>query len=505
MAGHHENPIIALKAPHRLRAAAWLLRSIAPLLILALACMPAARLTAAAEPPGGVIDDWDSATTERFRFLVQPNDTMSAADFAGLHGTQAETALTELELFLDITAPDGQIDIYVYSRAEDFQAALSASEREEIEGVIAVADPRSLDISIWLTPFAALTPLDAENQIRHATAHVMAGVASEFNIPRGFDEGFAQYFERPNTPAIARLAALVQTEYQRGELVSWSNLNRDVPLDDDQLIRAESYAVVAYLIRHHGLPEFRAFLAELKAVANWREAVNAAFAPGTSDSIERQWRDDVPLWAAGEWKWNLVSGFNLEPAREQLRRGNFDGAMAALLISEQLLRDIDDPDRQREATLLKDQARIGGLAEEKMIEAQQALEQFAYDRAVAAVDQAENQYAQLPSELRPDDLLLTYKEMATAGLTASDDLDIARIRSASWGDYPEARSGALSAGTTFASLGDGEMASQSQSLIDQLDQQQIRLVMLLGALAMLTFVWLGLWLWSRGPPVLRWD
>src|SRR5690606_23372822 len=126
-----------------------------------------------------------------------------------------------------------------------------------------------------------------------------------------------------------------------------SNLNRDVPLDDDQLIRAESYAVVAYLIRHHGLPEFRAFLAELKTVANWREAVNAAFAPGTSDSIARQWRDDVPLWAAGEWKWTLVSGFNLEPAREQLRRGNFDGAMAALLISEQLLRDIDDPDRQR--------------------------------------------------------------------------------------------------------------------------------------------------------------
>jgi hypothetical protein len=476
-------------------------------LILLAAIMPwglAGRPAAAFQETARDLN-WQSAEEGRFRYLVEPNEALDAASFAATYGSFAETALTELELFLDTPAPISPIEIHVYLEEASFMAWVGEIGRSELEGIVVHADPRATQIALYYPVFAALTALEAENQIRHATAHLMIGLTTDFNIPRGFDEGFAQYFERPNTPLIARLAALVQMEHQRGELISWSNLNREVPIDDDLLIQAEAYSVVAYLIRHHGLPEFRLFLNNLKDASDWREAMNLTFAPSTSDSIERQWRDDVPRWAAGEWKWNLVAGFDLGPARDQLERGNFEGALTALLISEQLLRDIDDPVRQQEANLLKDQARIGGLAEEKMIEAQQALEHFAYDRAAAAVNQAEEQYAQLPPELRPDDLLLAYHELAFSGLMAADELEIARVQSSNWGDYPAARESALSAGQAFSSLGDETMTMQSQALIDRMDQERLRLVMLLGALAILMMAWLGLWLWARGKSPLRWE
>jgi hypothetical protein len=140
-----------------------------------------------------------------------------------------------------------------------------------------------------------------------------------------------------------------------------------------------------------------------------------------------------------------------------------------------------------------------------MAEAQQALENFAYDRAAAAVEQAEEQYSHLPIEIRPTELIAEYQRLANAGLEATESLELARIRSGAWGDYPEARDAALSAGTNFAMLGDDENRQTSSTLIDQMDQQQLRLVLLLGALAFLTAAWLGLWLWYREPSRLRWD
>jgi hypothetical protein len=263
--------------------------------------------------------------------------------------------------------------------------------------------------------------------------------------------------------------------------------------------------MVAYLIRHQGLTDFWEFLEELKTAETWRDAMNVAFAPTTSDQIERQWKEDIPAWAAGDWRWNLMTGFDLEPAREQLVRGNFEGAASALEICEQLLRDVNDPERAAEVAELKDQARIGDLAETKMAEAQQALEQFVYDRAAAAVAQAEEQYAQLPPEVRPDELIATYKDLAARGMAATNQLEIAHIQAGNWADYADTRAAALAAGSDFATLGDAEQRDDADRLVDAMDQEQLRIVLLLGALAVLTFGWLFLWLRTRGPQPLKWE
>ncbi len=473
-------------------------------LLLVLTCIAPIAPVSAQEAESR--DGWQSATvSDDLVVWVQDGAGIGAEDFAAAYSDELTTALDELLLFLDVPEAERPVQIEVFSDIATYQAAVDEIIRVDLEGQIAIVDAPNATILLPIDSFRSLTPLDAENQLRHALSHIVAGWASGFNIPRGFDEGLAQYVEKPNLPVQARLAALVQAASQEGKLTSWSNLNRATPLDDDDIERAQSYSMVAYLIRHQGLPDLWQFLEELKNAETWRDAMNVAFAPTTSDQIERQWKEDIPAWAAGDWRWNLMTGFNLETARQQLIRGNFEGAASALEISEQLLRDVTDPELAAEVAELKDQARVGDLAETKMAEAQQALEQFVYDRAAAAVAQAEEQYAQLPPEIRPDELIATYKDMAARGMAATNQLEIAHIQAGNWADYADTRAAAVAAGSDFAALGDAEQRDDGNRLIGVMDQEQLRIVLLLGALAVLTFGWLFLWLRTRGPQPLKWE
>jgi hypothetical protein len=481
---------------------------IAFLVLLLLSVISATpRHTIAAQPPGGLTADWVAQETEHFRFFVQANDRLTAEAFVQQYGAYAETAYDEISLLFKATA-DRKIAVYVYADAAAFDAAVAGIGRNEIAGIDAVADtnPDKLDISIALPRFLSSSALDAENQLRHATSHILANIASGFNIPRGFDEGIAQYVERFNTPKVARIAALVQMADQRGTLVSWSEINRDVPPQGDEaLIGAESYAVVAYLIQHQGLPEFQRFLTEMKTNPGWRDAMKVAYAPGTSDTLWKQWREKVPIWATTEWRWNLVAGFDLEPAKALLAKGNYRGAQDILQLSEQLFMSLDDQKRRDEVETLKAQCAIGIQAEELMTDTQQALERHTYDRAASYLAKAKAQYDQLPPEQRPDELIATYEALAGAGTDAMTKLDAATGLSQSWGDYPEARETALDAGETFATLGDEERRTQAESVLSGLDTRQRRLVLMLGALAVLTLAWLALWLWARGHSELSWE
>ncbi len=484
----------------------WPCRTCILLAILAAlaAVITPARLARAAEPPGGLTTDWDTAETEHFRFFVQRNEQTTASAFRDAFGPFAETAYEELSLLFRTTA-DRKIAVYVYVDSSGYETAVAATGRNEIAGIFAHADPRNLDIAIPLSRFTASSELEAENQLRHAISHILTGIASNFRIPRGFDEGIAQYVERPNTPKLARLAAIVQAANQRSELPSWSNLNRDHPIDDDDLIAAQAYAVVAYLIQHHGLPEFQRFLVELRTAENWREALRNAYYPTDANSLEKMWRERVTRWVTSDWRWNLVAGFDLEPAKQLLARGSYRAAQDALQLSEQLFRALDDPRRRDEVEMLQAQSAIGIQAEELMSDTQQALERHSYDRAQVNLAKAKDQYALLPPEQRPDDLIAAYEQIIADGMRAEQRLEEALARAHHWGDYPEARAAALEAGSLFARLGDEERRVQAQSILTDLDTRQRRLVLMLGALAVLTLAWLALWLWARGPSEVQWE
>ena len=139
-----------------------------------------------------------------------------------------------------------------------------------------------------------------------------------------------------------------------------------------------------------------------------------------------------------------------------------------------------------------------------MTQIQAALEAHDYLRAQELIDQARQQFAQLPVAQRLDDLLTSYEQIASQGRQALADLEQARRLAPSWTDYPAARAAALGAGTVAANLGDEALTDQARAILDQIDSRQRRIVLLLAALAVMTFAWLGLWRWSRGPTELEW-
>ncbi|MGH2534166.1 MAG: peptidase MA family metallohydrolase [Thermomicrobiales bacterium] len=476
----------------------------------------APTMPAAAAPLAGQVDqagpageagqpsDWPLVETEHFRFYVQPNEHLTADAFVGTYQDPAERALSELSVVFAVQPAD-KIAVYVYADTAAFDAAVAATGRFEMPGVEAVADPPANEISIAYSRFGARTPLEAENALRHAVSHILTGIASNFAIPRGFDEGIALYMERPVNARLARYAADVQGANQSGPLLSWSDLNRPTPvIDDDNLIAGQSYAVVAFLISRYRLPQLQTFLTTLRTAPDWREALEQTYGREAED-IEKQWRESIPRWVAGEWKDNLVAGFDLEPARNLLTRGNYAAAKQALEGSQQLFSELGDAERLTEVEDLLTQCDTGLQAEQLMTQVQQALDHHTYDRAASLLIQAVSQYEKLPVDQRPTELITTYETLAADGVAAGARLDEAIARSHRWGDYPEARAAALQAGTTYASLGDEEMTAQARSLLADLDSRQRRIVMMLGALAALTIAWLGLWLWARGRSELAWD
>jgi hypothetical protein len=331
----------------------------------------------------------------------------------------------------------------------------------------------------------------------------VTNIASGGRIPWGFDEGIAQYVERPVIEKMARTASIVQSAYIRGELAPWFELYRTRSEIDLSLGAAQAYPVIAHLIDSSGLPKLRQLLAELAATDDFREAFRQAYS-GDVDDFEARWKEKVPEWTSGAWRNNLVAAFDLEPAGRTLEQANFAAAKEQLTPSLQLFEQIGDQEQQAVVQAMIAQCDIGIQAESLMTQAQQALETFTYDRALNLITQARLQFEQLPEPLRPTELLTQYEQLANQGISAKSELDSAVRLSHSWRDYADARKSARNAGVAFAALGDEANVALAQAELDRLDQRQRRIVLLLIALAVLTLVWLGLWLWARGPSELNW-
>lgn len=474
-------------------------------LVLLSALLPAAAGAQFPQPPYlGPPDGFTGAESAQIRYHVQEGAALDAAAFAIAFGPVADRAVAELTSLLP--APPTRIVLTVYAGEEAFAAATQAAARPEPApaAAAAVADPGMGDVAVALPRLLARSPLEAENALRHALAHVVVRRAAGGRLPRGLDDGFALYAERPVTARLARHAALLQNAAGRDALLSWSDLNRpQAPNVDAPTLEAHVYGIVAFLIERHGLRRFADYVAALRQEPDWRTAMRAVYqrSPG---ELEEQWRENLPRWVAGGWRENLLAAFDLQPARDLLGKAHYAAAKTALERSLRLFADLGDAGRQAEVEGLLRQGDIGLQAEALMGQIQQALERHTYDRADTLASQARTQYDQLPAPQRPGQLLDTYATMAGAGLQATADLETAQRLSQRWADYPEARAAAVAAGTAFAQLGDEEQYQIAQGVLGDLDARQRRLVLMLGALAALTIAWLALWLWARGPAELDW-
>lgn len=479
-------------------------RFCALLVIAATLLALAPRTTLAAPPTAGTISGWSNAETTSFQIYAQGDDPSAAANFTVAYGGMLEAAIDELRLVFAMEPRPNRIVVYAYSDQADYTAAVTATGRREIDGITVVADGTAHDITLFQPAFVQLPTIEAENQLRHAVSHVLTAITTDGKIPWGFDEGIAQYVERPVNENLARIAGVLQAANQRGEIPSWSDFNRKTPVVDPALAAAESYAVVAYLIDTYKLGPLAQFLKALPSAAEWTDAIRTAYGRN-EEALETPWKANLPKWITSDWRKNLIAGFDLEPARALLKQANYAAAYTALQPSLALYDQLNGPPQLADVKTMARQCEIGTQGETLMDQTQQALAAHAYDRAANLLTQAKLLFDQLPPEQQPIEFLTTYDGLAQAGLTAGAQLDRARQLAHSWRDYLDARAAAKASGKAYAKLGDSDGAAQAQSVLDDLDKRQRRIVLLLGALGILSVAWLALWLWARGPSELVWS
>jgi hypothetical protein len=491
------HPHLPSSAPTPFRLAPLLLAVIA---LLATA-IPAAAWQAAprATSPAG----FSSAETEHARIYVEPGGESDAEAFARSWGLLVDDALDQLATFLPPLP--GKIDVYVYVSDASYAKATAAVLRPEPDAVDVLANPGEGDIAVNLSALSRLTPLEAENALRHALAHVAARAASRDHVPPGIDEGLAAYFERPVAAQMARHAALVQNARAGGHLLTWADLNGDLRPDvEPPVFIATAYSMVAFLIDRHGPRALGELIASFGSDPNWASALQNVYGQAP-DELEAEWNESLPVWTTGGWRTNLLAAFDLQPARNLLAQGHYASARRELEQSLRLFTDLNDAPDIATVESLMQETDVGLQAETSMTQAQAALEQHDYDRAQALIAQAREQYGKLTTTRAPRELLETYDALARSGAQAEVDLERARQQSPRWADYPTARAAALSAGTAYAQLGDTEGLARAHALLDELDGRQQRLVLLCAGLALLCAVWLALWHRARAGATLDWQ
>ncbi len=452
-----------------------------------------------ADPPVG----FTSTETEWSRIHVEPGTEVDADAFTRSWGLLIDDGMGQLETFLP--SLHDKIDVYVYVSEGSYAAATAAAPWREPELSDVLANPGMGDIAVNLVALSRRTPLEAENALRHAMAHVAAREASGSRVPRGIDEGLAAYFEQPVAARLARHAALVQNARAGGELLSWSDLNRptspDVP---PTVLVAHAYSMVAFLMDRHGPRVLGEFITGLSEEPDWRAVLRTTYSRAPNE-LEAQWEESLPRWTTGGWRTNLLAAFDLQSARELLELGHYTTARRDLEQSLRLFTDLADEEGIAEVGSLLRQTDTGLQAETFMVQAQAALELHDYERAETLVQQARTQYGRLSAAQAPTELLAVYDELARAGMEAGLNLDSARRQSLRWADYSMARASALDAGAGYARLGDDAGRSQTAEVLEALDSRQRRLVLLFGGLTLLSAAWLALWLWARAGTQLKWE
>jgi hypothetical protein len=453
-------------------------------------------------PPAAVPPGFTSAETARARIHVAPGSAQDADAFARDWGLLIDDGMDQLDAFLPPFRD--KLDIYVYPGDAAFGQATANARWPELEPGPVLANPGIGDLAVDLEAFQRATPLEAENALRHGMAHVAIRAASRGRAPRGFDEGLAAYFEQPVPAQMARHAALVQNARSNGDLLTWSDLNRPLPPEAEPAqIMAHAYAMVAYFIDRDGAGKLGEFIGALGSEPDWRAVMRETYNRAPAE-LEAQWVENLPRWTTGGWRTNLLAGFDLEPARDLIAKGHYASARRELEQSLRLFTDLNDETGIDQINDLMAQTDIGLQAETLMGQTQASLEVHDYDRAQDLLSQAQSQFARLGGVQAPDETIVVYAGLSQQGLQAEQDLARARVLSRRWADYPLARQAALSAGTAYADLGDSAGYESSAAVMRALDERQLRLVLLVGGLTLLSVAWLGLWLWSRGKSSLDW-
>lgn len=419
--------------------------------------------------------DWRERRTERFAILYIDGDEQTAERYAGFVDSIYDEVAA---IFGHQTATP--VTLRLYPTLELYQQINPLARG--MQGIVAHADYRRHEVVVVLPQTAQQTPEEVQNNIRHELTHIVAAELSDDRLNVGFQEGLAQYVERP-APELETRIKLLQRAVERDQLLAWSELDdRDTVYRSPEVSYPESMSIVAFLIERYSFAKMRDFLTIAGRSSGYRSALERAYA-ATPDELERQWQAWLPTYLAGGYKRNALSAYDLSGAEALLRQGRYADAKADLEKAIEWLRTTQQTAVLQQAEDLLVRSEDGLHADQLAEDARAALAAADYDRATDLVGQARQAYAAL-QDTRQEAVLAAYAERAERGRAAADALGQAQALARGL-RYPEARAAADQAAATYLALGDRARADQALALRGFLDQRQTWLGAALLALGLL--------------------
>jgi hypothetical protein len=415
--------------------------------------------------------DWRERPTEHFAILYIDGDQATSERYAGF----VDSIYDEMSaIFGHRTSTP--ITLRLYPSLARYQEANPLARG--LAGVVAHADYRRHELVVVLSQTESQTPEEIKNNIRHELTHLIAADLSADRLNVGFQEGLAQYVERPAPELETRVKAL-QRAFDQDRLLPWSDLDdRDTVYQHPDVSYPESLSIAAFLVNRSTFAKMREFLTITARSSGYRSALERTY-EATPDALEREWRAWLPSYLAGGYKRNALSAYDLSGAEALLREGRYAEAKTELETAIEWLRTTEQSDVLQQAEDLLVQGQAGLRAEALASDARAALEAGDYDRAAEAVTQAQRAYADL-GDTRQSAVLEAYAQRIERGRAAAASLEEALALARSL-RYPQARASADQAASAYLALGDRTRAEQALALRAFLDQRQT----LLGAALLL--------------------
>ncbi len=378
--------------------------------------------------------DWQELKTEKFIIVY-------ADRVAGLARFECDCGIDEAERYAAFVDPiyrdlatvfetelDTPINLRLFPTEESYYAVNPLAE--QLTGVIAHALNSRDEIAIALPRTRILSKAELINNVRHELTHFFASLLSDGKLKAGFQEGLAQYLEKPTEQAKADPALLKQA-FEQNRLLTWADLDEARAVySDPQVAYPQTLSLVSFLVDRYGFPTLVKFLRASATAPGYRSALALAYGQSAAE-LEAEWLAYLPEYFAGRWQINAIYAYDLSRVTELVNRGAYTAAETELAPIITLLETTNQTDTLTEAETLLARAHQGQAAGRLADEARQALESDNYPLAIEKGRAALTAYQTLGYRDRLPEIEL-YLHRAELGQQALNQLNQGERSLTSW-------------------------------------------------------------------------
>lgn len=410
--------------------------------------------------------DWQELRTDKF-IIVYADSVFGVDDFdcsCGVEEAQryadfVDNIYAELVAVfgLDIKTP---INLRLFPTEESYYEVNPLAR--QLTGVIAHALNSRDEIAIALPRTERLTEEEIVNNIRHELTHFFASYLSDGKLKAGFQEGIAQYLEKPTEranydPAVLKLA------FEEGRLLTWSELDEaESVYSDPQVAYPQSLSIVSFLVDRYTLPTFIEFLKASGTEPGFRSALQTAYGK-SADELEAEWLAYLPEYFDGRWQINAVYRYDLSRVTQLVSKAAYSDAATELAEIVTLLESTNQPDTLAETEALLARAHQGQAAGALADESRQALQAGDYPLAIEKGNAAITAYETLGYRERIPEIQV-YIHRAELGQSALDQLGRGETLLGSF-RFMEAEDELQKATVLLQSLGNQAGSERGQALL----------------------------------------